>query len=592
MGQSRKQHVYEPVFFSALRRGKKRCQRFLWVVAAMSLWTCVFFIAGRKLAEPQENVTPAGQDTTAAMQPMREDAKTVGEEPDLLPYWESVLEAKSHNGSSVEAWGCDWFMAPVGETTRLAPMCAVGNSNNGTAPFKAPCTSKDLASLSLAIRGGATRAHCVRRGFNRKCYVKNIIIQNGNLFTFKAERGKIPSLLFLADGAREWLGKHHQYYGTPVRELPRKTNMGVSILSHCKYVVTAPVVFIFRMSGHSTYHLWRNNLGPFFDTLRDDFGIKDRLRKGIFDGESPVVITVDKKPRSGPKAPHLLDELLHYFIDLPVLEASEFTEPTCFTRAILGISANSFSQAALRHWLLPRIALQHRFLQFLRKRNKRDVATVSGVHATTLRCLMPQYDRRSPILFNQWFAWKLRQWQWLPRRPNVLYLSRNHPNITRGRRVVNEEDVIPALEAAVLAMTGGSLRRVFLEEMAYVDQIAAMLETNILIAPHGGGIANCVWMPPGSVVVEFVPPAGATLPEMYHKMCRDAAGGGGVLPIQHISFVAEQDPAELEPDFAATNPAWKGNKRLFSNIWVSKRQLIEYFAKALDLYRRAWECKR
>ncbi|EKF30041.1 hypothetical protein MOQ_006156 [Trypanosoma cruzi marinkellei] len=590
MGHCRKHHVYEQVFFPVSRRGRQRRQRFLWVFAAMALWMCGFLIAERKHAEPQENITPAGHVTTAATQPICVDANTVGEEPDILPYWESVLEAKTQNGSAVEAWGCDWFMAPVGETTRLAPMCAVGN-NNGTAPFKAPCTSEELASLNLANGSGATHAHCVKRGFHRKCYVKNIILQNGSLFTFNAERGKMPSVLFLADGTREWLGKHHQYYGTPVRELPTKTERGFSIVSHCKYVVTAPAVFIFRMSGHSTYHLWRNNLGPFFDTLRDDFGIKNQLGKGMFAGESPVVITVDKKPRSGPKAPHLLDELLHYFTDLPVLEASEFTEPTCFTRAILGISASSFSQAALRHWLLPRIALRHRFLQFLSKRNKREVSTVSRAHATTLRCLIPQYDRRSRIIFNQWFEWKLRQWQELPQRPNVLYLSRNHPNITRGRRVVNEEEVIPALEAAVLAMTGGSLRRVFLEEMAYVDQIATVLETNILIAPHGGGIANCVWMPPGSVVVEFVPPAGATLPEMYDKMCRDAAGGG-VLPIQHISFVAEQDPAELEPDFVATNPAWKENKRLFSNIWVSEEKLTEYFVKALNLYRRAWECKK
>ncbi|RNF00236.1 glycosyltransferase [Trypanosoma conorhini] len=580
----------------AARRSRQRRQRRLRAFAAVTLLVCFVVLACSKLAAPRESLAPVGQAAPTAVQPAVAERQAVEEEPNLLPYWEDALDAQARNDSATAAWGCDWFVAPVGETPRLAPMCAVGggsSSSHGTEPFKPLCSREELASGSLAVHGGATRANCVKRGFQRKCHVENLILRQGNLFTFKAGRGALPSVLFLADGVREWLGRHHQYYGTPLREVPpAMAEARPAILSHCKFLVTAPVVFIFRMSGHSTYHLWRNNLGPFFATLHDDFGRGGGGgAAGVFGGEPPVLITVDQKPRAGPKAPHLLDELLHYFTTLPILDASEFTAPTCFTRAILGISASGFNQAALRHWLLPRIALRHRLSQFYMQRNGRSGAAVSCARATTLRCLPPHYGRRLPTAFNQWLAWRLRRWRRLPRQPRVMYLSRNHPNITRGRKVVNEAEVMPALEAAVLAATGAPLRRVFFEELAYVEQIAAMAATNILIAPHGGGVANCVWMPPGSVVVEFVPPAGATLPGMYRKMCRGAAGGG-VPPIEHIAFVAEQDPAELSPGFAAANRAWRGNKRLFSNIWMPRQRLLEHLDRALELYRQAWERAR
>ncbi|KEG06592.1 hypothetical protein DQ04_13171010 [Trypanosoma grayi] len=137
-------------------------------------------------------------------------------------------------------------------------------------------------------------------------------------------------------------------------------------------------------------------------------------------------------------------------------------------------------------------------------------------------------------------------------------------------------------------MTGAPLRRLFLEGMAYADQIMEMSKANIPIGPHGGGIANCVWMPPGSVVVEFVPPVGVTLLKLYHNFCRRAAGRGE-LTIEHIGFIAERDPAEGEPGFEAASPSWKSNKRLFSNIWMPKERIAKYFERALELYRKSWK---
>ncbi|KAH9601305.1 Glycosyltransferase 61 [Trypanosoma melophagium] len=510
-----------------------------------------------------------------------------GEEPDMQPWVESILNAVAHNNSPTAVYGCGWYMAPTGETMRLVPACSVGDDD-----AKPRCSSEELSTGSMTVNGGATRAQCVMRGRPPKCYTENIIMQRGEFFTFAGGNLGIPETLFLSDGTAEGVMRYHHYYGNSVREVASAADRGPSILSHCKYVVNTPVVFLYRVSGHNTFHLWANNLGPFFSTLHDDFGLETATKGlgGLFRGKRPVIITVDDKPHQGPKAPLLLDELLSYFTDFPVLNASEFTEPTCFTQAILGIGANQFSQSELRQWMIPRVAMRHRLLQLLSVRNGEDTSSTTAptVDIKSLRCLVSLDDAQLPTVAIEWMAWKLRHWQKLPYRPRVVYLSRNHPNITRGRKVVNEADVLPALELVVLAMTGRKLQRVFLEEMAYVDQIMMMSETNILIAPHGGGIANCVWMPPGSVVVEFVSPAGEDLLNMYHRQCRDAAGRAA-LPIEHIPFLAKQDPAERQPGYAKAHPSWVGNKKLFSNIWLPKDKLLKHVVKAITLYNQLVE---
>ncbi|KEG07952.1 hypothetical protein DQ04_08401020, partial [Trypanosoma grayi] len=256
-------------------------------------------------------------------------ALPIGAEPDLAPWLESVLQAQVLRSTSANGGDCSWIMAPEGETMRLAPACAVDGSGAGL--DKPRCSSQDLAAGSLQVNGGATRAWCVTRGFQPKCHIQNMIVSNGNFFTFKGENSSIPAKLFPADATREGLARYHRYRGHPVREFVPLVERGSSILHYCRYVVKWPAVFLYRASGHSTYHLWLNNLGPFFATLHDDFRKKKVVKeKGVFDGELPLIIAVDDKPRTGPRSPLLLNELLHHFTGIPILNASEFSEPTCF----------------------------------------------------------------------------------------------------------------------------------------------------------------------------------------------------------------------------------------------------------------------
>jgi hypothetical protein len=64
------------------------------------------------------------------------------------------------------------------------------------------------------------------------------------------------------------------------------------------------------------------------------------------------------------------------------------------------------------------------------------------------------------------------------------------------RRLLNEGDVWPLLNAA-------GFERVFMEELSFEEQVALMSETSVLFAPHGAGLTNMMFCPPGTHVVEI-----------------------------------------------------------------------------------------
>jgi capsular polysaccharide biosynthesis protein len=81
-----------------------------------------------------------------------------------------------------------------------------------------------------------------------------------------------------------------------------------------------------------------------------------------------------------------------------------------------------------------------------------------------------------------------------PGRGERLYFSRSRAG---RRRVSNEEELW-----AELAPRGFS--RVWLEELTWAEQIAACRRARVVVAAHGAGLANLVFCPPGTRVVELV----------------------------------------------------------------------------------------
>lgn len=77
-----------------------------------------------------------------------------------------------------------------------------------------------------------------------------------------------------------------------------------------------------------------------------------------------------------------------------------------------------------------------------------------------------------------------------------LYLSRAKAG---RRRVVNEEALWARLEPR-------GFTRVWLEDLAWAEQINAFRHARVIVAPHGAGLANLVFCREGTRVVEFFHP--------------------------------------------------------------------------------------
>jgi hypothetical protein len=372
---------------------------------------------------------------------------------------------------------------------------------------------------------GTEVVSCVSRGMQQKCHFRNIAVRRNEFIVCgpSVNAGAFPNPLFLPDGQPQPLIQYHRYRGHRVRVEKSATGC------ECTHTVSRPTVFLYRMSGHSTYHLWENNLGPFYATLQEF----PPLVKAMNDPTQLLVVFADDKPVSGPKAPHLLDQLLRTFTDMPLINASTIegtgtgkgTGTVCFEEAVVGTSANSFQHTPLLHQMMRNIV---------------------------------GYAPPPP----------------LPPVPRCLFISRNHKSVIRGRKIANEAAVIAALNATLIEEIGAVLEYVQFETLSYRDQVALAMRTNIMFSPHGGGVANCIWMAKGSVMVEFVAPVGKTLLNMYRAMC----GKSGV---SHVSFLAEPDPADAAVQL--------DNPRLFSNMVVPPERIVENARKALKQYQAARE---
>lgn len=64
------------------------------------------------------------------------------------------------------------------------------------------------------------------------------------------------------------------------------------------------------------------------------------------------------------------------------------------------------------------------------------------------------------------------------------------------RKLINEDEVWSLLEPH-------GFQRVFMEELSFREQVKLMKETSILIAPHGAGMTNMLFCPPGAQIVEI-----------------------------------------------------------------------------------------
>ncbi|MBA3884872.1 MAG: glycosyltransferase family 61 protein [Acidobacteria bacterium] len=74
-----------------------------------------------------------------------------------------------------------------------------------------------------------------------------------------------------------------------------------------------------------------------------------------------------------------------------------------------------------------------------------------------------------------------------------VFISRSR---AARRRLLNEEALWPLLAA-------DGFERVHLEELPFDEQVSLMRQTSVLLAPHGAGLTNMLFCPPGADVIEI-----------------------------------------------------------------------------------------
>ena len=75
-----------------------------------------------------------------------------------------------------------------------------------------------------------------------------------------------------------------------------------------------------------------------------------------------------------------------------------------------------------------------------------------------------------------------------------VYAARSASGV---RRIANEAAVDALLEAA-------GFEKVYFEQLTFLEQVALMSETSVLLGMHGAGMTNMLFLPPGATVIEML----------------------------------------------------------------------------------------
>ncbi|CAO2193378.1 unnamed protein product [Urochloa humidicola] len=131
-----------------------------------------------------------------------------------------------------------------------------------------------------------------------------------------------------------------------------------------------------------------------------------------------------------------------------------------------------------------------------------------GLHQHNGLSIVPEWVPGGVPLSMRDFTQFLREVYVLPRsapvslirepskRPRLLLVHRGH-----SRRIVNEEEVLRAVEAAGFEAAAIELRR----DVTVDEQARVVNSFDVLLGVHGAGLTNAVFLPPGGVLIQVVP---------------------------------------------------------------------------------------
>lgn len=119
----------------------------------------------------------------------------------------------------------------------------------------------------------------------------------------------------------------------------------------------------------------------------------------------------------------------------------------------------------------------------------------------------------------------------LDRRPSTEYYrseaADSHGSGADRRSMSNTDEIAAGLGGL------GSVTVLDTAALSPADQVRALAATDLLVAQHGAGLSNMVWLPAGSAVLEIKPPLPATITDIFSNLASARSLDYDVINQQH-----------------------------------------------------------
>ncbi|MDD9269972.1 glycosyltransferase family 61 protein [Paenibacillus sp. GCM10023248] len=292
---------------------------------------------------------------------------------------------------------------------------------------------------------------------------------------------------------------------------------GLRKRKHMKKLNLGSPVHLNEPIGLEDPTFWTVRFSEAVQPFKQRNGIVEIIPRGIVYGPKPDIMTPDHKlVWSHSREKHKLPEE-HSIFELDRLPKLKVTSDTV---ALLSIKDSGIYY----HWMmdvLPRLHMlkvcglqpdryiingaklapfQYETLEALGIPKDKVIESYDGLHLQPRKLVLPYFTRG---IRPKWAVDFLKQELMVNKQimpvPGFerLFISRSK---ARKRMLTNEADIYAYLKPY-------GFHYVILEDLTVAEQIQLFASAEIIVAPHGAGLTNMVFTPPGAAIIELVAPS-------------------------------------------------------------------------------------
>lgn len=119
----------------------------------------------------------------------------------------------------------------------------------------------------------------------------------------------------------------------------------------------------------------------------------------------------------------------------------------------------------------------------------------------------------------------------LDRRPGSAFYA---PGNSESPKSGADRRTIPNVDAIAEQMDSGEcVRLIDAAELDPAGQVRALAAARVLVAQHGAGLAHMLWLAPGSIVVEILPPRPPSAATLFRRLADALGHDYRVVPQEH-----------------------------------------------------------